>query len=320
MPTTTLQQLRDKAYAIINEPQTSQTYPLAFMDLLLNEAQRKICSGSVINYQTKQMLVKWPLPFLDAFQPYMGADDMQVSVNANIGDTVLNTSDTSQYPSAGYVYIMGNIIQYTGKTSNTLTGIPATGVRSIQYPYTAGTAIKIVFQAPSTYNQLTRLIYNNSVAITPRDYRDTWYGQNDPRWASATTNQFASYGFTQNASFVSTTGTPAFYTIFEWQFLVAFNIGGSNTHFLLLYENAPTPMVNGTDTTTIPDDWAMSTIPYIAVSELFYNRGEEDRAMNINDNLGYSNVMSAYEWYQNTAGELVHNQAITSGAAEWLTL
>lgn len=43
---------------IINEQSDSTTYPTSFRYILLNEAQRKICSGSIVDYQNKQMLTK----------------------------------------------------------------------------------------------------------------------------------------------------------------------------------------------------------------------------------------------------------------------
>jgi hypothetical protein len=64
------------------------------------------------------------------------------------------------------------------------------------------------------------------------------------------------------------------------------------------------------DLATIPDKWSKLTIPYIAVSEMFYNRGEENRGMMLNNNLGYSKVMSMYEYYARQAGEAMFGQRV----------
>jgi hypothetical protein len=42
------------------------------------------------------------------------------------------------------------------------------------------------------------------------------------------------------------------------------------------YQKTVATLLNGTDTLTIPDEYSLSTIPYLAVSEMMYNRGESE--------------------------------------------
>ena len=51
MPTT-LQQLRDATYNILNENQNSTTYPATLVDQMINMAELKICNGAVSKYST----------------------------------------------------------------------------------------------------------------------------------------------------------------------------------------------------------------------------------------------------------------------------
>ena len=58
MNTVTLQDLRNSFYAILNEFDSSTTYPVLLADKLLNKAQIMICAGLVVNLQTKEQLQK----------------------------------------------------------------------------------------------------------------------------------------------------------------------------------------------------------------------------------------------------------------------
>lgn len=62
------------------------------------------------------------------------------------------------------------------------------------------------------------------------------------------------------------------------------------------YQKAPTQMVNPTDLITVPDDYSLNTIPYMAVAEMLANRMEMDEAMKLN-NFGFNNIKSMYQFY-----------------------
>lgn len=313
----TLADLDTMFLSLINEDDyNSRTYPPATRTLMLNNAQRKICSGSVINYETKQMIPKWPLPFLDRAQPYMWADDISTTVTTTIGATSITTSASTSFPSSGYLWVMGNIISYSGNTWTGFTGIPATGDLSIKYPYTAGTDIKIAFLAPTDYGELVRMVYNNSMLITPKDHRNIWMNAQDPRWANYSSQP--NFAFTSAAQSTAIFA-PSFYSIINAQYLVCFNIGWNTTHFLLLYEKEPETMTASV-WPVIPDKWSLDTIPLVAVAEMLFLKGEEERAIDIMDRLAYPNILSMYEYYQNTAGEMINNQSIQGEVNQGLSI
>ena len=68
-------------------------------------------------------------------------------------------------------------------------------------------------------------------------------------------------------------------------------------------------MVNITDLCTLPDDYVLNTVPYMAVSEMLANRGEMDEAIKLN-NFGFNNIKSMMEFYQTQRTELMYNQRV----------
>jgi hypothetical protein len=47
------------------------------------------------------------------------------------------------------------------------------------------------------------------------------------------------------------------------------------------YQKKPTQLTATTDVLTIPDDYSLNTIPYIAVAEMLMNRGESQEGMRL---------------------------------------
>lgn len=56
-------------------------------------------------------------------------------------------------------------------------------------------------------------------------------------------------------------------------------------------------------TLSIPDEYALNTIPYLAVAEMLYNRGEPDQAKELNM-FGFANALEMYAYYQTQQREL----------------
>ena len=75
------------------------------------------------------------------------------------------------------------------------------------------------------------------------------------------------------------------------------------------YQIKPTQLVNSTDILSIPDDYSLNTIPYLAVSEMMANRGEMDEATKLN-NFGFQNVKSMFQFYTTQRNELQYNQRV----------
>lgn len=75
------------------------------------------------------------------------------------------------------------------------------------------------------------------------------------------------------------------------------------------YQKAPTQLVDTTDIVTIPDDYSLNTIPYMAVAEMLANRMEMEEAIRLN-NFGFNNIKSMYQFYGTQRQELMYNQRV----------
>lgn len=60
-------------------------------------------------------------------------------------------------------------------------------------------------------------------------------------------------------------------------YVLPFNVNVTGKNIRLQYEKAPTTM-DGSNGATIPDAYATHILPFVAVAEILYERGEEDRA------------------------------------------
>jgi hypothetical protein len=97
---TTLQQLRDISYNIIREEQSdTSAYPVSLLDLMLNSAQQRICTGMVINPNNPNDVArKGQLPFLFVDTFYSNVPPTSLSSASAIGDTTLTVADTTNFP------------------------------------------------------------------------------------------------------------------------------------------------------------------------------------------------------------------------------
>ena len=79
-------------------------------------------------------------------------------------------------------------------------------------------------------------------------------------------------------------------------------------------------MTTTTDTVTIPNDqYAIMTIPYIAVWELLYNRWEESRAADIL-NFWLWQVQEMYDFYNNKSAEKPSRTQYGAGKGKFLNI
>ena len=73
-----------------------------------------------------------------------------------------------------------------------------------------------------------------------------------------------------------------FYTIKDGSYLLIYNFNETDKIIKLRYKKTPTVMTLSTSTCTIDKDiYARTTIPYLAVAEMMFNRGEEARGAEI---------------------------------------
>jgi len=109
---------------------------------------------------------------IDYLTPNYTASEITINTNLitdydpNIDSTQINVTDTSGFPDSGTGSINGDTFSWTGRTSTTLTGIPATGEYSLNFHKT-GSYVKYT----NTYaiGQVWYLTYSNLFTILVSD-------------------------------------------------------------------------------------------------------------------------------------------------------
>ena len=288
---TQLSQLRTIFYAILREDEDSSAYPVVLADLFMNAAQQKICNGRVVNPLTKEEVRKWQLPFLFTDYFLSNVQSTTLSVNAAIWDTTLTVASTANFPASGTIIIAGNIIQYTGTTSTTFTG--CTGVA---FAFQWGIEVSIAYPLPEDYQTPINVVYNNNYKLPQQlnddiyenlnDYKGQTYGR-----SSMTLSPFWPYKVNP------------FYSIKDNEYLLIFNRNNNGDIIRFRYEKQATEMTSASSVCEIPNDiYAKTTIPYLAVAEMLYNRGEESRAAEI-INFAIGQIREMYTSYDDSMYE-----------------
>lgn len=312
--TVTLQELRNLFYSVLNEVETSTTYPVALADVFLNNAQDKICSGGVVINQTKEQLKKTVLPFIDKDKQYTSVTDQYLDADLSVGSTTITVSDTTWFASSGALWINGNIVTYSAITATQFTGVPATGDGSIEFAFQQWTPVSQLYALPTNFWTSARLIYNAQYQVPYVDYRNIYTQLKDFKGYSGDNNQFSTN------TLQSRFGINPFYTIIHGEYFLPFQLNVTSKQIWLQYEKKPTYMSLTTDLATIPDEFSRITIPLIAVSLMFANRGEENRGQILNDNIGYSAVQSMYTYYERQWAEDMFGQRTLTSRDSWLNI
>ncbi len=288
---TTLQDIRDIWYAILREEEDTSAYPLVLMDMLLNSAQNRICNGTVINPMNGQAVRKWSLSFLDSSEFYSNINITTLSADATVWATELDITDNTEYPTAGSIYIAGNIITYTGKSATQFTWV--TGV---DFAHLSGAQVSKIFDLPADFWSIKWVTYANNFKLNNKSYDDMWEDLNSVKsgW----------YNRTDAMWYRSQTTILPFYTIIGDKILI-FNRNNTGDQIHVRYETTATTMTVSGSTTTIPELYAPSTIPYLAIGEMLYNRGEESRAAEI-INFALWQIKEMYTYYNNKSHESIN--------------
>ncbi len=306
MATATLQDCTGVCYDILSELQPSATnttsaYPLSLMQRFCRTAQNKILNGKVLNPFDKNpwsVATKGQLPFLNIDLFYQNIEMTSLDAAAAIGDTSISVASTTNFPTTGTLFIGGNIVTYSGITSTTFTGIPATGAGSVAFPFVSGAAVSIAYPLPANYANVINCVYNNSFKVLPQLYDNIFESLMDYKGTWPNSRNSISPSFNQQWYW----GKP-FYCTKDDEYFLLFNINQNGWMIRMRYQKTPDVFTSPTDQATIPDtDYALSTIPYLAVAEMLYNRGEEQRAADIY-NFAIQNVKEMYDFYNNTSFE-----------------
>ncbi len=306
--TKTLQDLRNIFYAILKETEDTSAYPLVLADSLLNSAQVKICGGNVtdLNTANKAKLEKTTLPFLYSDKYYSSVQDSFLDADTTVWATTLSGTVTD-FLSAGSLWINEDVIAYTWNT-----GTWFTGVTGVDFAHLSWSRISQLYALPADYASPVRVVYNNQKALSPVDYRNVYLQLNNFKW-----NFWINSENTNIDRFSQ--GIGSFYTIIQGLYLLPFQLSSSERMIHLMYEKIATAMSAGTDLATIPDAYSEQTIPFIAVWEMLYHRGEEARWLQLL-NFAYGNILSMYDYYANQWNEILNNQRIKTGQDSYLNI
>ena len=94
---------------------------------------------------------------------YNGVFHTTVATQPTVGQTTLVLTDAADFEDSGSILIGDNAITYTAKSTNTLTGIPASGDGSIDDTHAAGTNVwqNVSYGTPHCYTIFENTIYFN---------------------------------------------------------------------------------------------------------------------------------------------------------------
>jgi len=297
--TKTLQDIRNIAYWIIKQPQNSSAYPLALFDSFANKAQNDICYGNVTNLQTQEQLAKVTLPFLNSTQFYSSSLKSTLTALSVVWATTL-PCNTEWLATSWFIYLKGDIISYSGVNANWLTWVPATWTGSISFAFEAGTPIVQLYALPADFGQPVSVNYNSNQKLKNIDQRDLV--------SEVPTSPFLQRYF-RNDFTSDTQFSEYYYTVINAQYLLFIIPSAEGKMLRFEYQKAPEQMVDAADLATIPDDYILNTVPYLAIAEMMANRWEMNEALMLN-NFAFVNTKNMYKFYQTQKWELQYNQRV----------
>ena len=299
-----LQDVYNTCYWILSASQDSTAYPEDLMLSFINNAQNDICYGNVVNLQTNERLDKQALTFLEANKFYSSHMFYTLPSDAVVWSPTLTITNT--FATSGMLWINGNLISYTGNTGSVISGIPLSGQYSIQYAHKAGTQVFQLETLPTDFWQLSRAFYTpssslNRYELVSVDSRDLINALPN----STIYQYFSNYGTAYNREY--------YYSMLRGQYIL-FLVNKIDAQPIMLdYQIAPTQLENTIDALTIPDDYALSTIPYLATAEMLANRGEMTEAIRL-QSYGFNKVKSMYQFYATQRAELMFGQRVRTAS------
>lgn len=291
---TTLQDLRNTFYDILRETeQDSSAYPLTLVDLLINAAQQKILNWRVINPINGQEARKWILHFLNQDVYYTNIKSTTTTADLTVWATTISADPTWYSATGGKLYLGGQIATYTG--IDTVAGT-FTGVTGIVFAHPAGTQISPAYDLPTDFGTIINVTYNNKIKLPAKQYDDIFEDLNSFKGSNFQRTNITSM-------YESPYRVKPFYTIKDSQYLLLYQLNDNWYPIHVRYEKVHVPMTTSASLTMIDDDTlARTTIPYLAVAEMMFNRWEEQRAGEIYA-FAIAQCKLLYSWYNDTSFE-----------------
>lgn len=121
-------QVQTECYQILWEKDLSNEYSPDKVQAKIQDVYTRISHMKIIRLDNGQAITAKRLPFLEKREAFQLYDGSTVSVVANPGDTEISIVDTTNYLNATptdpkAIYVKGNLVIYTGKTSTQLTWV-----------------------------------------------------------------------------------------------------------------------------------------------------------------------------------------------------
>lgn len=293
----TLQDQRNIFYDILRETQDdwggTSAYPLRLCDLLINAAEQRILAWRIINPITKEEVRKWDVYFLNQEVFFTTVPVVYVSTELAIWDTEITTSSTTWYPTSWSLYIDWNVVTYTWTTATQFTW-----VTWVQFAHQWWAQINYMYPMPADYSSVINVIYKNKIKLPAKKYDSIFEDMNAYKWSYQNRAQGINY---YNASH----RIEPFYAIKDAWHILIFNFEEADQMLKMRYEKLPTLLVDDDDVSNIDNDiYAQTTVPYLAVWEMLYNRWEEQRAASIL-NFAIWQIREMYDRYNTTDYEQI---------------
>lgn len=231
---TTLLQLRTRTLALLNDLSTSQVYQQSTVDQTIND--------EILGIASKK---KWQ--FLQDIKQFSVGLDTTLSAALGAGDSTATVGSTTNFESSGAVLIERDIVNYTGKTSTTLTGV------SNQYmAHAEGVRVDPLYILPTDYLRTPEVLRRAGGAeVSYRiDYVNEFEFEEDMRVSKFT---------------IINDGD----TKYLW--VVGISSGDTIT---CMYYKKPTVLSDDADTTEVPDGWAIKVLPKLAAYKLMLMFGD----------------------------------------------
>lgn len=309
--TTTLQDVYNICYWIISQGQDATAYPTSLLKAFINDAQNDICYWTLQNLSTNERIEKQALSFLEKNVFYSTRRFSTLSSNAVVWWTTLTCTNT--FSSSWYLWIWWNIIQYLANDWTTISWISPIWEYSISFAHISWTQVFQLNELPSDFWQLSRVFLTlqntrQRIALVWIDDRDLY---------TTNPNSYI-YRFFFDVNYYSWSWwvwREWYYSIIRWRFILFLIPQQDWQPISFEYQQAPTQLSSSTDILTIPDDYALTTVPYIATAEMLANRWDLDEALKLN-NFWFQKVKNMYQFYSTIRKELQYNQRVRT-LSDW---
>ena len=300
MYTKTLQDCYNICYWIIAQPQDSTAYPTELMKSFINKAQNDIMNWWAYNMSTWERIEKQAVSIWDSTQFYSSKSSSTIWITTSIGATSINTKNT--LTNSWLLWIQGAIISYTSNNGSVISGIPTTGSGSIPFPFTAWTKIFQLDTLPTDCGSISKIYYtqpntNQRIALIPIDTRDL----------SNTSQNSMLYPYLFNNSY--SINSEWYYTVIQNIYILYIVPQLQWQAISMEYQKKPTNLSSTTDLLSIPDEYSLNTIPYMAISEMMANRWEMEEAIKLNA-YWFNNIKTMLQYYWTTRWELQYNMRV----------